>query len=96
MLSVLCGKSCTDEEARHVYEDLDVNEPSNYYDPQTEFPFFGRRILELQQLIKQYQPQDVRALWNDRRDVAAWYNLRTNQVRVVIFTSLPTSALTPG
>lgn len=80
MLSLLCGRSCNDEAARRVYDELDVNEPANYYDPQ-EFPFFGKRLLELQQLIKQYQPQDVRSLLNDRRDVASWYNLRTNQVR---------------
>jgi hypothetical protein len=83
LLLVLCGRSCTDEEARQVYDDIDANEPANYYDPNTEFPFFGKRLLELQQLIKQYQPQDVRSLLNDRRDVAAWYTLRTNQVRIL-------------
>ena len=86
MLAVLCGKSCTDEEARQVYDDIDANEPANYYDSNTEFPFFGKRLLELQQLIKQYQPQDVRSLWNDRRDVAAWYTLRTNQVRTLMLS----------
>jgi len=86
LLSVLCGKGCTDEVARQVFDELDVNEPAEYYDPQ-EFPFFGKRLLELHHLIKQYQPQDVRSLWNDRRDVAAWYNLRTNQL-LTIFASI--------
>jgi hypothetical protein len=89
LLPVLCGRSCTDEEARQVYDEIDANEPANYYDPNTEFPFFGKRLLELQQLIKQYQPQDVRSLLNDRRDVASWYTLRTNQVRIInLFPSL--------
>jgi len=82
ILYVLCGRSCTDEAARQVYDELDVNEPANYYDPQ-EFPFFGKRLLELQQVIKQYQPQDVRSLMNDRRDVASWYNLRTNRLLII-------------
>jgi hypothetical protein len=58
---------------------LDADEPANYYNPQTEFPFFGKRLLELQQFVKQHQPQTVRSLLNDRRDVAAWWALWNNQ-----------------
>jgi len=83
LLSVLCGSSCKDKEIRQLYDDIDANEPASFYDPNKEFPFFGRRLLKLQQLIKHHQPHDVRSLLNDRRDVAAWYNLRTNQLLAI-------------
>jgi len=79
MLHILCGKSATSEEARKIYEEIDANEPNNYYNPNTEFPFFGKRLLELQEFIKHHQPQNVKALLNDRRDIAAWYTLWNNQ-----------------
>lgn len=87
MLYVLCGKSPTDEEARQVYEEVEANEPGNYYDPHTEFPFFGKRLLELQQFIQQYEPHNVRSLLNDRRDYAAWYTLWNNQL-LILFASI--------
>jgi hypothetical protein len=94
MLLILCGKSATSEEARKIYDEIGANEPAvepasepatepaDYYNANKEFPFFGKRLLELQQLIIHHQPQNVRALLNDRRDVAAWYTLWNNQVRV--------------
>jgi hypothetical protein len=82
MLLILCGKSATSEEARKIYDEIDANEPANCYDLNTEFPFFRKRLLELQQFIKQHQPQNVRALLNDRRDVAAWYTIWNSQVSV--------------
>jgi hypothetical protein len=84
MLLILCGKSATSEEARKIYDEIGANEPASepadYYNANTEFPFFGKRLLELQQFIGHHQPQNVRALLNDRRDVAAWYTLWNNQV----------------
>lgn len=80
MLLILCGKSVTSEEARKIYDEIDANGPTDCYDPNTQFPFFGKRLLELQQFIKHHQPQNLRALLNDRRDVAAWVILWNNQV----------------
>jgi len=86
LLYILCGKSCTSDESRHIYNDIGADEPANYYNPQTEFPFFGIRLLELQQFVKQHQPQTVRSLLNDRRDVAAWWTLWNNQLLVFFAT----------
>jgi hypothetical protein len=88
MLLILCGQSAISEEARKIYDEIDANEPANCYDPHTQFPFFGKRLLELQQFIKQHQPQNVRALLNDRRDVASWYILWNNQVSVDLLVRL--------
>lgn len=86
MLHVLCGQSSNDEEARKIYDEIDANEPASYYNPHTEFPFFGKRLLELQQFIKQHQPHTVRSLLNDRRDLSAWYNLWNTQVLIAFAT----------
>jgi hypothetical protein len=82
ILLILCGNSATSEEARKIYDEIEANAPANCYDPNTQFPFFGKRLLELQQFVKHHQPQNVRALLNDRRDVAAWYILWNNQVSI--------------
>jgi hypothetical protein len=86
MLRTLCCKSATgDAEARKIHDEIDdsgSSEPTNLtcYNANLEFPFFGKRLLELQQFTSQHQPQNVRALLNDRRDVATWYTLWNNQV----------------
>jgi len=86
LLYVLCGKSCMSDESQRIYDDIDADEPANYYNPQSEFPFFGNRLLELQQFVKQHQPQTVRSLLNDRRDVAAWWTLWNNQLLLCFAT----------
>lgn len=40
LLSVVCGRSSTDKEARQVYDDIYANKPASYYNP-NEFPFLG-------------------------------------------------------
>ncbi|KAI9767663.1 MAG: hypothetical protein M1840_005534 [Geoglossum simile] len=80
MLLTLCGKSATSGEAKQIYDDINAGYPASYYDPNTEFPFFGKRLLELQQFIKRQKPQDLRALLRDRRDVSVWYGVWSNQV----------------
>jgi len=83
LIQTLCGKSSLDSEARKLYEELRLCEPTNSYDLHDQFPFFGKRLVELQQFMKQHQPQTVRSLLSDRRDVAAWYTLWNNQVRFI-------------
>lgn len=80
MLLTLCGKSATSDEARKIYDEIDEHEPAYCYNAYHEFPFFAKRLLELQEFIKHHKPQNLRALLNDRRDVAAWYTLWNNQV----------------
>lgn len=63
-----------------IYDEINANEPIEHYNPHREFPFFGNRLLELQQFVQKIQPTNVKSLFSDRRDVAAWYNLWNNQV----------------
>ncbi|KAH7348883.1 hypothetical protein BKA65DRAFT_550952 [Rhexocercosporidium sp. MPI-PUGE-AT-0058] len=50
LLYTLCIKSCSSEEARTVYEDVEADELIEHY-PNSEFTFFGKRLLELQQFV---------------------------------------------
>lgn len=81
MLHLLCGRSSSDPDARKVYDEIDVHEPTKSYDTRSEFLYFGERLVELHQFSRLHQPQSLMALLGDRRDVAAWYNLWNNQVR---------------
>ncbi|KAH7407371.1 hypothetical protein BKA64DRAFT_413789 [Cadophora sp. MPI-SDFR-AT-0126] len=85
LLHTVCGKSASSEEAQRIYDDIEASEPAKTY-PYTEFPFFGKRLIALQDFVKQHQPQNVRSLLNDRRDVAAWYTLWNNQILVFFAT----------
>jgi len=86
LLRILCGQSSTSHEARYIYEEIDNNQQTTYCNPVTEFPFFGKRLMELEQFDKQHQPKSVRTLLNDRRDVAAWFILRSNQLLLLFVT----------
>ncbi|KAG4441575.1 hypothetical protein IFR05_002960 [Cadophora sp. M221] len=85
LLHTLCGKSSSSEEAQRIYDDIEASESAKTY-PYAEFPFFGKRLIALQEFVKQHQPQNVRSLLNDRRDVAAWYTLWNNQILVFFAT----------
>jgi hypothetical protein len=86
LLRVLCGQSSMSNEAKYIYEEIDANQQTTYCNPDTEFPFFGKRLMELQQFEKQHQPQNVKTLLSDRRDVAAWFTLWNNQLLVYFAT----------
>jgi len=92
LLRVLCGQSCASPEARAIYEEIDVRRGAipdgqtmhcNLY---TEFPFFGPRLLELQQFDRRCQPQTVRSTQEDKRDVAPWFTLRNKRLLVFLTT----------
>lgn len=72
LLQTLCGTSATSPAARALYAEIDAEDASPYYYPDS-FPFLGRRILDLQTFVKGRHPTNWRALWSDRRNVAYWW-----------------------
>jgi hypothetical protein len=72
LLQTLCGTSASSPAAADLYAEIEAEEVSPYYYPDS-FPFLGRRILDLQTFIKGRHPHNWRALWNDRRNVAYWW-----------------------
>jgi len=83
LIRILCGQSATSKEARLIYDEIDADQETSG-DPDTEFQFFGNKMIELQQFGRQHQPKNVRSLFNDKRDVSAWYTLWSNQLVVFV------------
>jgi len=73
LLLVLCGESYLDPGAKALYEEIDAAELSPYYFPDTDFPFLGRRLLNLQTFVRGRNPHSWKALWYDRRSMAFWW-----------------------
>jgi hypothetical protein len=74
LLRTLCGRSCNEGESLQIYKELRNSDTAYYYKPH-EFPFFGGRLFELQKLVNEQPAQTVRALLQDRRNVAAWWTI---------------------
>ena len=53
--------------------------------PMADFPFFGRRLGEVQEYVRGCHPTTFRELWNDKRDTLAWWTI---WVGFLIFCSL--------
>lgn len=74
MLRTLCCWSYDSPNANRIYEVIDAADGiSPYYYPDSDFPFLGRRILDLQAFVSGRNPHNWRALWNDKRNVGLWW-----------------------
>lgn len=74
MLPILCCSKYDSPKASQIYADIDASDGvSPYYYPDSDFPFLGRRILDLQAFVSGRSPHNWRALWNDRRNVGLWW-----------------------
>jgi hypothetical protein len=74
MLLTLCSSSFDSPDASQIYYDIDASEgTSPYYYPDSDFPFLGRRILDLQTYVGGRNPHNWKGLWNDRRNVGLWW-----------------------
>ena len=70
LLTRLCCQDCNDEK---LYDDLYFPDVSAQYSAQQDFPFFGRRLLALQEYTRMLQPHGIWTLWYDRRDLTRFY-----------------------
>ncbi|KAH7400228.1 hypothetical protein BKA64DRAFT_477638 [Cadophora sp. MPI-SDFR-AT-0126] len=77
MLDVLCGQSWETEEARQVWDELGVSEPSICYDATASFAFLGDRLLHLQNYVEAHEPAPILTLWHDKRDISKWWTFWT-------------------
>jgi hypothetical protein len=74
MLRTLCCSSYDSPSANRIYQDIDASDSvSPYYYPDSDFPFLGRRILNLQAFASSRNPNNWVALWHDRRNVTFWW-----------------------
>lgn len=61
------------DDARQIYEAIGADDPSNHYNPRSDFPFLGKRLAELQEYVRGHSPHTIMALWHDRRDASWWW-----------------------
>jgi hypothetical protein len=72
LLHELCSQSWTKQS---VYDDVDASPAKLVYSAHTDFPYFGERLLALQEHVLFQAPNDFRSLWRDRRDVGKFWGL---------------------
>ena len=61
---------CTvDPKNEPLYAEVKLGQAKQQYSVAKEFPFYGHRLVALQQFIVEQNPSDLYALWHDRRDV---------------------------
>jgi hypothetical protein len=74
MLRILCCSKYDSPNAYPIYEEVDAcNDVSQFYNAVSEFPFLGRRILDLQAFVSSQKPTTLRALWYDRHNATFWW-----------------------
>lgn len=66
LLQRLCGKDCRDET---TYKEIKAPDVAPQYSSSEDFPFWGARLLKIQQFVVNKNPSDWKTLWNDRRDL---------------------------
>jgi hypothetical protein len=73
MLYRLCAHGYESEEAREIYLEIDADDPSNHYNPVVDFPFLGKRLEGIQDYTRGSSPDNIKALWHDRRNMSWWW-----------------------
>jgi len=87
MLEVLCGRRWDSYEVISIFDEIDAREASNTYSSNFDFPFLGRRLLELQRFTRAHDPTSLQALWYDRRNISWWYTFWVSQ-RIINYLEL--------
>ena len=73
LLQQLCSQSWDTSDLYCFYMEISSDDPSAQYSPSSDFPFFGRRLLDLQAYVKTYRPSSFWALWYDQRNEGWWW-----------------------
>lgn len=66
LLQKLCEMDCQHEA---TYRDIEATDVAQQYSVEHDFPFFGKRLVKIQQFVVQKNPSDWKTLWADRRDL---------------------------
>jgi len=73
ILERLCGYSCDSDEAGDLYGAIEADDPSSHFTPIADFPFLGKRLMDIQDYVSNHNPHSFMALWYDRRNVTWWW-----------------------
>ncbi|RDW75663.1 hypothetical protein BP5796_06484 [Coleophoma crateriformis] len=67
LLPKLCGGEWSRED---IYEVLDAPPARSIYSASADFPYFGKRLIAIQDCVLIQNPSDWETLWYDRRDLS--------------------------
>lgn len=77
LLDRLCAPDCSREQ---LYDDVGAPDVRSVYSAQQDFPFFGDRLIALQEYVRFLGPTDFRSLFYDRRDLTKFFGFFTVMV----------------
>ncbi len=77
LLGRLCGLDCSKEQ---LYDAIGAPDVRSVYSAQQDFPFFGDRLIALQEYVRLLEPADFRALFYDRRDLTKFFSFLTAMI----------------
>ncbi|KAI0199457.1 hypothetical protein F4808DRAFT_432533 [Astrocystis sublimbata] len=72
LLQRLC---CSEASFEPFYDDIEAPLARSAYSAQHDFPFFGDRLVALQEYIQLVEPTDMRSAYYDRRDLSKFINV---------------------
>jgi hypothetical protein len=75
LLALLCGQSWRSSKSRAIYQAVDLDEEVSKIYTVTDFPFLGKRLLQLQRFSKCQYPHGWIMLWHDRRNLSEWWTI---------------------
>jgi hypothetical protein len=73
LLITLGSQSWESDEARQIYDEIGASAPASPYSPTTDFVFFGKRLLEIQNYVRERRSNSIWALWFDTRNLQWWW-----------------------
>ena len=74
LLEVLCTEPDDSGPIQELYKALDAKRFDDYISVD-EFPFLARRLFDLQRFSMAQNPHSWRRLWEDRRNITAWFTI---------------------
>lgn len=74
LLEILCTRNRHSAEIKELHSLLESREFETYIALE-EFPFLGRRLVDLQRISMIQRPNSLTRLWRDRRNVNAWFTV---------------------
>lgn len=84
LLPLLCSHKWDSSEAFHIWEFIDAEDPSSHYCPTEDFPFLGKRLLELQKYVRNQKANSFWAMWYDnKRNPVEWWTFWVRQKSLV-------------
>lgn len=74
LLEILCVEPENSCQIEKLYQDLEAKKFDDYISAD-EFPFLARRLFDLQRFSMAQNPHSWRRLWDDRRNITAWFTI---------------------